>query len=1204
MSNPPLNQSDSQQTTTTSSQPPTLEMQPYVATINEDNMVRQIDGIIRRFLTRPNHQSPYWYTLDWDAPEGTNLDYTIRLIIHEPSIISMNHNSENKSHELSHVYPDVQVHQFSQLLENQVVIEQQQQQQQQHEKKRKKKSRGNRQLQRYRAKLRKRAFDDATIAQLTNNVIVQSKHENEEEGEVFDIDCQIEPLFPLDDITKNKTDPINMNKRKRETKVITTTTEDTMLIKSFSQASISQPTTKKTCRSSKQQDLNTKTKQNHTLKNNSDKTWKDLPDYLTVPDDVFKRNLLNQVTGDQTIISQWLEDYSILQYAWKYASLTNQISYLKMEENFMEFYTSTATTEINWLSVVPKTMIIENNINWIYCKTEKNINQRRMSIQRQLHVVTSKLSEHLQQRPPLLLTSHERTVIDMNMNILSVAILAFVHKGQQRLRNQFQEKEAALKLDVKDARLVQSFYKLNPTEEQIRSAKMIWQACIDEQKTKEEVSILKQRLSTQRLSPSYSLLDHSIDNLERILAKPGFQQDKRAYFNSSRQKLITQYKYQMMTLTIQATEDLVRAHSQIINDEKKKWLLENHDTNQESWQTLLKIIEEPELKLIARLPQYITPCQSRFSRKSLDEIVDDEFKNIMSKTTACLGDHHTSASDEHAKEFFRLIKTRLYELHSAPLSHKLMARATHENQLVLSIQRKLKKTNAIIRRTDKSKIFYICSTKEFEQKAIDYMKKTGAYQEITNGINPLGNIRLLITNLLNNLKEKKSITIEQWKNMLPNRRNCELPHLYFIPKAHKIHVPLRPIMSFKGSPAINISKFLNALLAPIYLRVARKTTYISGTDLIRQLENYNKSGRLQQTTLFIIFDVTDLYTMIPRDGALHALAQFLIKYSKNRKIGNLSIDTILRLSRMVLDTNYFAYNAKYYKQIRGGAMGSPFTMVLANIYMLDWEQKLIADQESDKELYGRYIDDVFMTTNLSYVDIIKRLEEANKKDTNIKITYKVQSAVDFLDVAIENKNQQLTTSVFHKPAAESCVLPFSSDHPRYTHRNTIYCGLLRAVRFCSDVHHFDHERFNFELTLIISGYPLPFINHHFKRFFEANKAMNVWKHLDENIYQQFHRKLLYQSTRNEKRQLQINSTIDQYLPKPKIWDRQRLILHYKYESGPTIKYRRELRQLWQKYYVNTESLLKHVRLTIGTTNNPSLERRLVHKKPPFAFLSV
>ncbi|CAF1985491.1 unnamed protein product [Rotaria magnacalcarata] len=673
MSNPPLNQLDSQQTTTASSQPPTLEMQPYVATINEDNMVSQIDAIIRRFLTRPNPQSPYWFTLDWNAPEGTNLDYTIRLIIHEPSIITMNHNSENKSHELSPVCPDVQVHESSQLLENQVVIEQQQQQQQQHEKKRKKKSRGNRQLQ----------------PQLTNDVIVQTKHENEEEAEVFDIDCQIEPLFPLDDITKNKTDQMNMNKRKRETKV-TTTAEDTMLVKSFSQASISQPTTKKKCRSSKQQHSNAETKPNHTLKNNSDKTWKDLPDYLTVPDDVFKRNLLKQVTGDQTIISQWLEDHSILQYAWKYASLTNQISYLKMVENFMEFYTSTAMEEINWLSVAPKTMMTENNMNWIYCKTEKNIHQRRMSIQRQLHVVTSKLDEHLQQRPPVLLTRNEPTTIDINMSILSVAILAFVHKGQQRLRDRFQEREAALKLDVKDARLVQSFYKLNPTEEQIRSAKVIWQACIDEQKAKEEVSILKQRLSTQRLSPSYGLLDHSIDNLERILAQPGFQQDKRAYFNSSRQKLITQYKYQMMTLTIQATEDLVRAHSRISNDEKKKWLLENHDTHQQSWQALLKIIEEPELKLIARLPQYITPCQSRFSKKSLDEIVDNEFQTIRSKTTACLGDHYTSASDEHAKEFFHLIKTRLYEFRSAPLSHKLMARAKHENQLVFSIQRKLK----------------------------------------------------------------------------------------------------------------------------------------------------------------------------------------------------------------------------------------------------------------------------------------------------------------------------------------------------------------------------------------------------------------------------------------------------------------------------------------------------------------------------------
>jgi hypothetical protein len=56
---------------------------------------------------------------------------------------------------------------------------------------------------------------------------------------------------------------------------------------------------------------------------------------------------------------------------------------------------------------------------------------------------------------------------------------------------------------------------------------------------------------------------------------------------------------------------------------------------------------------------------------------------------------------------------------------------------------------------------------------------------------------------------------------------------------------------------------------------------------------------------------------------------------------------------LVFDTNYFLYDNKYYRQIKGGAMGSPFTMTLANIYMLEWEQPLIELQLNQGELYGR-----------------------------------------------------------------------------------------------------------------------------------------------------------------------------------------------------------------------------------------------------------
>lgn len=43
-------------------------------------------------------------------------------------------------------------------------------------------------------------------------------------------------------------------------------------------------------------------------------------------------------------------------------------------------------------------------------------------------------------------------------------------------------------------------------------------------------------------------------------------------------------------------------------------------------------------------------------------------------------------------------------------------------------------------------------------------------------------------------------------------------------------------------------------------------------------------------------------------------------------------------------------------------------------------------------------------------------------------------------------------------------LPFSSEHSRRTHANTIKGALLRAIRLCSNVEDFDSERLQIELT--------------------------------------------------------------------------------------------------------------------------------------------
>ena len=95
--------------------------------------------------------------------------------------------------------------------------------------------------------------------------------------------------------------------------------------------------------------------------------------------------------------------------------------------------------------------------------------------------------------------------------------------------------------------------------------------------------------------------------------------------------------------------------------------------------------------------------------------------------------------------------------------------------------------------------------------------------------------------------------------------------------------------------------------------------------------------------------------MIPRRGAIEALKQFLETFLEDHKIDILTIEIMLRMARLVLDTYCFAYDDKYYQQIHGGAMGSAFRQVLANTYMFEWEQDLIEHEAKLKEIYGRLV---------------------------------------------------------------------------------------------------------------------------------------------------------------------------------------------------------------------------------------------------------
>ncbi|CAF5004674.1 unnamed protein product [Rotaria sp. Silwood1] len=212
------------------------------------------------------------------------------------------------------------------------------------------------------------------------------------------------------------------------------------------------------------------------------------------------------------------------------------------------------------------------------------------------------------------------------------------------------------------------------------------------------------------------------------------------------------------------------------------------------------------------------------------------------------------------------------------------------NRLVKRLRYKLKLTNTILRKSDKSKVFHLGRSEDYQKKSEEYMVRTEAYKCLETH-NPLPDLIKRTNKYLLDLRLAKWITQKQYETLCINPNEVELPHLYYLPKAHKPGTPLRPIISGLKHPTIKISKYLDNLLRPLFDKMASKITVNSGFELLKQIRKWSESN-LKQETIFCTIDVADLYTMVPQTGGVLSLKKIL-DYLKLKSIGSLKIETII-----------------------------------------------------------------------------------------------------------------------------------------------------------------------------------------------------------------------------------------------------------------------------------------------------------------------
>jgi hypothetical protein len=402
-------------------------------------------------------------------------------------------------------------------------------------------------------------------------------------------------------------------------------------------------------------------------------------------------------------------------------------------------------------------------------------------------------------------------------------------------------------------------------------------------------------------------------------------------------------------------------------------------------------------------------------------------------------------------------------------------------------------TNTVLRKTDKSKVFHLGRLDDYQQKSEEYMEKTKAYNCLGNE-DPLPKLIERTNKYLLDLRLSKWITQKQYEQLCVNPSEAELAHLYYLPKAHKPGTPLRPIMSGLRHPTVKISKFLDDLLRPLFDRIAVDTTVPNGFELMKQLEQWSRI-HLRVETLFCTMDVSDLYTMVPQVEGVLSLKKML-DHLGLKQVGGLRVETILRLARFVMKNNYFSYDGQYYHQIRGGAMGSPLTLTIANCYMFFYEHDIVKQVQNENGFYRRYIDDTFCAINWTKEQLLEQVANWNQIDSNIKLTAEISSTANFLDLHVENQDGLLQTSVFRKPSYEPYFLPFDSVHPMHIKRNIPYVALVRAIRYSSTFEAYINERESIRMALLLNKYTGDFIDRQFERVFSNFQI----EHLNVKIF--------------------------------------------------------------------------------------------------------
>lgn len=355
-------------------------------------------------------------------------------------------------------------------------------------------------------------------------------------------------------------------------------------------------------------------------------------------------------------------------------------------------------------------------------------------------------------------------------------------------------------------------------------------------------------------------------------------------------------------------------------------------------------------------------------------------------------------------------------------------------------------TDIIVKPADKGGAIVIQNISDYVVEAHRQLNNVDFYERLSG--NPLEGFMKERDELLSNAMDNMWVTRNQYDFL--NVVHPVTPVFYLLPKIHKRlqNPPGRPIVASRNSLCEPLSQFVDIVIKDI---VKTLPSYISDTrDVLKLLSDIT----VPDNAYLVTFDVESLYTNIPHEGGLEAMAHYLTSHDDG-----LPVELLLKMTRFILKSNYFIFNSKYYLQIQGTSMGSPFAPNYANLFLGLWEERHIFNNNPFLHnilTFKRFIDDILLIFTGSEQDLYLFNEYINNTHPNLRFTMEFSPyRIHFLDLEITLNNSKLETSIFRKETDRNTILHASSFHPDHITNNIPYGQFIRLKRICSNQDDFE-----------------------------------------------------------------------------------------------------------------------------------------------------